>query len=559
LATNIELFENGRDALAAISQSAASAETMLIGVAYVTKTGLDGLLQNLNIAKKKHVSILCGIGDPMAHDPVALQELSALSKAHKHFNFAIVPDSGGIFHPKLYFFDNGRTCDIFIGSSNLTGRAFSQNTECVIRLSVSSSDPLPQACRKAFDSWTAKSKEPDGILSSYSGLAELQKKLAAIREEYKLAIKSASTPVFFRPQSPKNLHRDVVTALVNKGFICSTNFSITSLRVSIPSQLALPAAGSKTSTTRGLGEKSKTSPKAKAVDHRLVVTSKNSIHWQLLGAEEEKSIKKLTYTVGFGPQEYGFRTPWGFFVPERKFEDWLNWVKRTDEEIQLFMQKSIQSILRREATINRDFKQAFSDRFPKARKADVNAAAIIVKEHLSELRKVHKHELTFSPMWHPATLVPPDQMLNTLKDPALSRYMGTIAEEVFVNNLAEFARLSCERSRSATQGLKPGSARKSCENTLAKVQEWNFYQDKDLEKWCQELEKIIKLMPGPRSQWNDEKRKEHSTKVAQRIGKLNEGVSKMTSEIEGWRRLPANKVLEKFVGIRQQDAGDDLI
>jgi len=80
LATNIEIFESGRDALNAIVRAAAGAQTILIGVAYVTRSGLNELLPHLKVDEKKRVSFLCGIGDISAHEPAALQELQSLSK-----------------------------------------------------------------------------------------------------------------------------------------------------------------------------------------------------------------------------------------------------------------------------------------------------------------------------------------------------------------------------------------------------------------------------------------------------------------------------------------------
>ncbi len=462
-----------------------------------------------------------------------------------------MPDSAGIFHPKLYFFDNGRTADIFIGSSNLTGRAFSQNAECVVQLSVSTSDPLAQTCKRIFKAWESTSSGSNVAVDLYSEYAKRLKEIEEIRTRYEQALRSPrptnSNPFHLNPSAPHQvLPQDLVAVLVSKGFICDTNFSAASFRVSIPSDLAGVTAPPKTSTAKIPDNKVKMASRLITVDRRL-------IHWELLSEEQQREIQKLRYSVGFGPQEYGFRTPWGFFVPETKFPHWLSWVKHTDEEIQLFMKKAVQSILRRETTINQEFKQEFSKRFPKAPKVKVNAAASIVKQHLVELRQVYKHERIFRPTWYPAILFPTSQWLNTLDDASLSQYAGTMADEVFTRNLADFARVACKQARSATQGLKPGAAKKTCEETIDRVRMWNFYKDKDLERWCQELERVIKLMPATPSRLSKERLKERREKVAYRIEKLNEDALKMMREVEGWRVLPANKALEKFVNVLPQD------
>ncbi len=182
----IKVIGDGEQTLQAIKEAAKNARRIFIGVAYITRSGLDFLLPYLNTDDGRKVIFLCGIGDMNAHDPAALQQLHELSIAKK-IQFAIVPDSAGIFHPKFYFFDNGSTTDIFIGSPNLTGRAFSNNIECLVRVSVNSSHTFARDCVKLFSQWKAHSKNPKIPVTQLVQFTERLKEAELSRELYRAA------------------------------------------------------------------------------------------------------------------------------------------------------------------------------------------------------------------------------------------------------------------------------------------------------------------------------------------------------------------------------------
>ncbi len=537
---DIQVFENGKQSLEAITKAAANARKILIGVAYITKSGLDSLLPYFTKDDGRKIVFLCGIGDLNAHDPAALNHLRQLS-IKKKLEFAIVPDAAGIFHPKFYFFDNGQTVDIFIGSPNLTGRAFSNNIECLVHISVSPSHPFAKECVKLFSQWQVKSKNPDTAVRHLVQFAERLKEAESSRLLYEQFLKGAS-PTIFEPTTTTFSSQDRVCALANNGFICDTNFSMSSFHIPIPSRLTLIS----TSGT-------KIKPSGIKTGNLVVVDGGKSIYWDLLNPKERQDLKKLAYSAGFGPQEFGFRTPWGFFVPEEKFPEWIGWMKLTDEKTQEFVQTSLKNILVRQTSINTKFKQEFQARFPKAKSAQVTEATLIVKESLAELKKSHQHERAFNPTWRPTMVYSSGQWLSTLDNSALSQYAEKMADAVFVNNLAEFAIEASRKTRASIPVLSQGAMKTTCESALGKAKSWNIYGDKKLQAQCDELDRIIKRMPGTRSRLSKEELKKRQAEIAQKIVNLNVRSAEMTQEVNDWKALPPKKILASFISTLSPD------
>ncbi len=282
------------------------------------------------------------------------------------------------------------------------------------------------------------------------------------------------------------------------------------------------------------------------VSNLVVVDGGKSIYWDLLDFKERQELKKLAYSAGFGPQEFGFRTRWGFFVPEQKISGWMNWVKDTDEKTQAFVKTSLKKILGRRASINASFKQQFQTRFPKAKSAQVSEAILIVKTSLRQLNESHEHIRAFNPTWRPLMISLAEQSLSML-DQTLSQYAITVADKVFTQNLADFAREASRRTRSSLPILPPGAAKKTCETTLQKARDWNIYDDKKLEEQCKELERIITLMPSSRTRMSKENLRERQAKVALRITKVNVTSAEIMQEVNSWKALPPLKVLDKFL------------
>jgi hypothetical protein len=90
-------------------------------------------------------------------EPRVLRELRDLGVLR------VIPDTGGVFHPKLIIGVNGREARALVGSSNLTPGGFSGNTEVNIFLAGPVNDPaLRQIADFMENQWThPRAFEPD--------------------------------------------------------------------------------------------------------------------------------------------------------------------------------------------------------------------------------------------------------------------------------------------------------------------------------------------------------------------------------------------------------------
>lgn len=86
---------------------------------------------------KKQIKLLVNISESgVFEDLDALKELFRISKTKRHkIKIKYYTVKNGLFHPKLYFFTNGNTRVVFIGSSNFTGAGlYYKNVETNVRL-----------------------------------------------------------------------------------------------------------------------------------------------------------------------------------------------------------------------------------------------------------------------------------------------------------------------------------------------------------------------------------------------------------------------------------------
>ena len=111
------------------------ADTVRIAVAFLKKTGLDLVKEQLNYAlsKKTNIEFIVGL-DFKTTDYRALNELENIKQNNKTFNYYCFGDKGDnynalIFHPKIYLFNSSNKYISVIGSSNFTAGGLSTNFE----------------------------------------------------------------------------------------------------------------------------------------------------------------------------------------------------------------------------------------------------------------------------------------------------------------------------------------------------------------------------------------------------------------------------------------------
>lgn len=104
--------------------------------AFASQAGVRGLSKHINTAKKhlKIITIVTGI-DQKGTSKEALEQLLALNINA----FAFYQPSITIFHPKIYLFEGNDTCELIIGSSNLTSQGLFTNVEASLHVSIDNS------------------------------------------------------------------------------------------------------------------------------------------------------------------------------------------------------------------------------------------------------------------------------------------------------------------------------------------------------------------------------------------------------------------------------------
>lgn len=122
-----------------------------IAVAYVRRSGLNLIRDELKSALSKGETRMLIFLDGRITEPEALQELVELTRDGlkiRHFEF---PSSEqAIFHPKLYISESSETTTFLTGSYNLTGAALKRNREHGLRITCKSGEKEGQDALDAF-------------------------------------------------------------------------------------------------------------------------------------------------------------------------------------------------------------------------------------------------------------------------------------------------------------------------------------------------------------------------------------------------------------------------
>jgi HKD family nuclease len=123
-----------------------------IAVAFLKTSGLELVEKELKIALKKGITFHLIVGlDFGFSDYEALYKLLHLFEQYKNANLFFAQGSKGVFHPKLYLFNNKKSATIITGSSNFTKGGFSDNIEYSLRVDCSLSSKLYKDSLKTFE------------------------------------------------------------------------------------------------------------------------------------------------------------------------------------------------------------------------------------------------------------------------------------------------------------------------------------------------------------------------------------------------------------------------
>lgn len=106
------------------------ADEVYIAVAFLKVAGLRPVLPSIEavLGRKGEVNLIIGL-DLYLTDPEALYGLYSLKQEYKGINLYLYKSKNSTFHPKIYFVKNKKTCEVLIGSANLTNGGMNSNTE----------------------------------------------------------------------------------------------------------------------------------------------------------------------------------------------------------------------------------------------------------------------------------------------------------------------------------------------------------------------------------------------------------------------------------------------
>ena len=147
-----------------VSQRAWS--TISVAVAYAS---VSGVRQFYDLVRRKHPSAnfrwLLGLDDFITQ-PGAIAFCDAVP--HSELRIFSAASGRSRFHPKLYFFEDGRASSLIVGSANLTAAALGSNCEAVAIVGATGVRGITHI-RTSFESVWALGKKPSSrILTEYA-------------------------------------------------------------------------------------------------------------------------------------------------------------------------------------------------------------------------------------------------------------------------------------------------------------------------------------------------------------------------------------------------------
>lgn len=143
--------QNTETHLTEILRAIESSEEIIICVAFLKCSGLNYLIEKLNI-KKRQTIFYVGL-DFYLTEPTALRQL--LNFGHKVF---LTEKSKVTFHPKIFYFKTKNNITAFVGSSNLTSGGLKTNFETSVVFQSVTNSKIDNELKQTFNSFDQNSK-----------------------------------------------------------------------------------------------------------------------------------------------------------------------------------------------------------------------------------------------------------------------------------------------------------------------------------------------------------------------------------------------------------------
>jgi HKD family nuclease len=535
---------DARQTWEALQNAAGHAQNIQIGIAYITNDQFQKLLPSLKKAvrrKSSQIAILSGIGDMNAQSPEALKILNEFAKQYtEQVTFGLVAPTVGIFHPKFYYFDDGKRADVFVGSSNLTSRAFATNIECNLHLSLPINDPIARQCRSHFKAWMKLAKNADAAVQDYSLLEalcreadQLQQQIQDIFQRFGQNLKAAPLIPDVRPR-PDAVNTPIADILGN-GFIAEVKVSAARFYLTVDSR---QLAGTKTAHKRS---------------GSLELVDQHYIRWSLLDKEDVEKWDKLYNRIRFDQRNHGVSSPWGLFLNEANFSLWLAWVKERDLEMQSFENDVIKKLKGRQSEKMQEFKRDFYRLFPKESKTKADAFAREVKKKYNDLviRQVSRQSIV-QPRWRSAYPLAFPAPLPVHLEAGLEKYAELTAEKTKIRDLATFAFSIARNARVAsTTTFRPKSQKTNILDSLLALEQKNFHGDIWLADWITRARSCADTIPNKNELVSPRTRDKKEAKAQRDFVALLKEAQSHAEAVEQWDMLSPEQVLLTFAEITE--------
>lgn len=180
--------KNGKKLLTVIEDELLNCTKFDISVAFITKGGIEPLLQTLQELERKKIPGRILTTDYLAFsDPAALRKLAEFTNIKVKI-YTCTTDTG--FHTKGYIFQNADVYHIILGSSNWTDKALAINHEWNTRLISGEDGPFIEELSKEFNKLWKESKPLDKAIDAYETLWSVTKRVREEAQELTLVDKS---------------------------------------------------------------------------------------------------------------------------------------------------------------------------------------------------------------------------------------------------------------------------------------------------------------------------------------------------------------------------------
>jgi HKD family nuclease len=157
-----------------IKRLLANSDETIICVAFLKNSGLNSIINRLSGNCVFYVGTDYFITEP-----------SALRKIYKNHKIYLTKKEKTIFHPKIYYFRNGRNISIMIGSANLTGGGLENNFEVSALIQTEKGSSIDKEFKSMINLYSLNST----LISSNLQISQYEREFETYKKEHKKADK----------------------------------------------------------------------------------------------------------------------------------------------------------------------------------------------------------------------------------------------------------------------------------------------------------------------------------------------------------------------------------